>query len=59
VPSGDAIEGLARVAYLELDVRQAIETWERVYAVRRSAATRSERCSWPAPSPKRAEGHRG
>jgi hypothetical protein len=53
VPSGDAIEGLARVAYLELDVRQAIETWERVYAVRRSAATRSERCSWPAPSPKR------
>jgi tetratricopeptide (TPR) repeat protein len=34
-PSGDAIEGLARVAYLELDFPRAIETWERAYAAHR------------------------
>ena len=34
-PSGDAIEGLARVAYLELDFTRAIETWERAYAAHR------------------------
>jgi DNA-binding NarL/FixJ family response regulator len=33
--SGDAIEGLARVAYLELDFPRAIETWERAYAAHR------------------------
>jgi DNA-binding CsgD family transcriptional regulator len=35
--SGDAIEGLARVAYLELDFPRAIETWEQAYAVHRDA----------------------
>ena len=34
-PSGEAIEGLARVAYLELDFPRAIETWERAYAAHR------------------------
>jgi DNA-binding NarL/FixJ family response regulator len=34
-PSGDAIEGLARVAYLELEFPRAIETWERAYAAHR------------------------
>jgi hypothetical protein len=35
VPPGDTVEGLARVAYLELDVPQAIETWQRAYAAHR------------------------
>jgi len=35
--SGAAIEGLARVAYLELDFEQAIEGWERAYAAHRDA----------------------
>jgi DNA-binding NarL/FixJ family response regulator len=34
-PSGDVIEGLARVAYLELDFATAIERWERAYAAHR------------------------
>lgn len=37
-PSGDALEGLARVAYLELDFAGAIEGWERAYAAHRAAA---------------------
>jgi DNA-binding NarL/FixJ family response regulator len=35
--SADAIEGLARAAYLELDFARAIEDWERAYAAHRSA----------------------
>jgi DNA-binding NarL/FixJ family response regulator len=34
-PSGDVIEGLAGVAYLELDFPRAIEEWERAYAAHR------------------------
>ena len=37
-PSGDAIEGMARASYLELDFRPAIEEWERAYAAHRDAA---------------------
>ncbi len=33
--SGPAMEGLGRAAYLELDFRQAIESWERAYATHR------------------------
>ncbi len=33
--SGAAIEGLARVAYLEFDFPRAIEDWERAYAAHR------------------------
>ena len=33
--SGDVIEGLARASYLERDFAQAIEDWERAYAVYR------------------------
>jgi len=33
--SGDVVEGLARVAYLELDFRRAVEDWERAYAAHR------------------------
>jgi DNA-binding NarL/FixJ family response regulator len=32
---GDAIEGIARAAYLEFDFRQAIDDWERAYATHR------------------------
>ncbi|MCU1428127.1 MAG: LuxR family transcriptional regulator [Actinomycetia bacterium] len=32
---GDAIEGLARVSYLELDFPKAIDDWERAYAAHR------------------------
>jgi DNA-binding CsgD family transcriptional regulator len=35
--SGDVIEGLARASYLERDFPQAIEAWERGYAVYRDA----------------------
>jgi DNA-binding CsgD family transcriptional regulator/tetratricopeptide (TPR) repeat protein len=34
-PSGDAIEGLARTSYIELDFTQAIADWERAYAAHR------------------------
>jgi DNA-binding CsgD family transcriptional regulator len=33
--SGDVVEGLARVAYLELDFPRAVESWEQAYAVHR------------------------
>ena len=33
--SGEVLEGLARVAYLELDYESAIERWERAYAAHR------------------------
>jgi DNA-binding NarL/FixJ family response regulator len=33
--SGDAIEGLARASYLDLDYSQAIDRWEQAYAVHR------------------------
>ena len=33
--SGDALEGLARAAYLELAFAEAIELWERAYAAHR------------------------
>jgi DNA-binding NarL/FixJ family response regulator len=36
-PSGEVLEGLARVAYLELDFPRAIEEWERAYAAYRKA----------------------
>jgi DNA-binding CsgD family transcriptional regulator len=36
--SGDALEGLARAAYLDLDVAEAIGLWERAYAAHREAA---------------------
>ncbi len=35
--SGDVIEGLARVAYLELDYASAIERWEQAYAAHRDS----------------------
>ena len=35
---GDVIEGLARVAYLEMNFAQAIEDWERAYAAHRDSA---------------------
>ncbi|HWM19812.1 MAG TPA: LuxR C-terminal-related transcriptional regulator [Ilumatobacteraceae bacterium] len=35
--SGDVTEGLARVAYLELDYPAAIDAWERAYAAHRDA----------------------
>jgi len=38
--SGDAVEGMAQVAYLELDHSQAIECWERAYAAHRSGGDR-------------------
>jgi DNA-binding CsgD family transcriptional regulator len=34
--SGDAFEGLARTAYIELDFPTAIELWERAYAAHRA-----------------------
>jgi DNA-binding NarL/FixJ family response regulator len=34
-PAGDALEGLARAAYIELDFPAAIELWERAYAAHR------------------------
>ena len=34
-PSGDAIEGLARASYLELNFSDAIEGWGRAYTARR------------------------
>jgi len=34
-PSGDALEGLARASYVELDFPAAIELWERAYAAHR------------------------
>jgi DNA-binding NarL/FixJ family response regulator/Tfp pilus assembly protein PilF len=36
-PTGDVIEGLARVAYLELDFTRAIDDWERAYAAHRDS----------------------
>jgi DNA-binding NarL/FixJ family response regulator len=33
--SGEVMEGLARAAYLKLDLREAIEMWERAYAAYR------------------------
>jgi DNA-binding NarL/FixJ family response regulator len=36
-PSGDVIEGLARVAYIELDFSRAITGWERAYAAHRDS----------------------
>jgi len=38
--SGDVLEGLARVAYLELDFPKAIEGWERAYAAHREGGDR-------------------
>lgn len=38
--SGDVIEGLARVSYLELDFSQAIDGWERAYAAYRDGDDR-------------------
>jgi hypothetical protein len=35
VATGDALEGLARAAYLQLDYPAAIEQWERAYAAHR------------------------
>jgi DNA-binding NarL/FixJ family response regulator len=35
-PSGEALEGLARAAYLALDFRKAIGEWERAYAAYRA-----------------------
>jgi DNA-binding CsgD family transcriptional regulator/Tfp pilus assembly protein PilF len=35
--SGDVIEGLARVSFLELDFRRAIEIWETAYAAHRES----------------------
>ena len=35
--NGDAIEGLARVSYLEMNFSQAIEDWERAYAAHRDS----------------------
>ena len=39
-PSGDVLEGLARVAYLERAFPEAIETWELAYAAHRDAGDR-------------------
>jgi DNA-binding NarL/FixJ family response regulator len=39
-PSGGAIEGLARVSYLELDFSQAIEGWGRAYTAHRDGGDR-------------------
>ena len=39
-PSGIAVEGLGRAAYLELDHRGAIELWERAYPLHREAGDR-------------------
>ncbi|MCA1825045.1 MAG: LuxR C-terminal-related transcriptional regulator [Frankia sp.] len=36
-PSGDAVEGLARAAYLELDFARGVTDWERAYAMHRDA----------------------
>jgi DNA-binding CsgD family transcriptional regulator len=36
-PSGDAIEGLARASYIELDFTAAIEGWEQAYTAHRDA----------------------
>lgn len=38
--SAQVVEGLAQVAYLELDFPQAIEKWERAYGLYRSAGDR-------------------
>jgi tetratricopeptide (TPR) repeat protein len=36
-PTGDVIEGLARVAYIELDFSRAIADWERAYTAHRDS----------------------
>ncbi|MCU1350042.1 MAG: LuxR family transcriptional regulator [Acidobacteria bacterium] len=37
---GDAIEGLARASYIDLDFSQAIQEWERAYAAHRDGGDR-------------------